>query len=153
MRLDIAKHVTLATPLEAVWAVIREPMTVAACLPNAQDFAPTGEPGRYTTTLVERIGPFTVRVALGVEVTEEAAEHRMVARIAGEDRGGQARVRGEVRAAVSAAAEGSVLEVTSDVEVLGRLASLGAVPIRRRGDQVFDGFVRALGARLEAPNG
>jgi carbon monoxide dehydrogenase subunit G len=50
-------------------------------------------------------------------------------------------------------ATGSSLSVTSDVEVLGRLASLGAVPIRRRGDQVFDGFVRALGALLEGGDG
>jgi carbon monoxide dehydrogenase subunit G len=77
----------------------------------------------------------------------------MVARIAGEDRAGQARVRGEVSASVRESDGGSVLDVASDVEVLGRLASLGAVPIRRRGDQVFDQFVRNLVSLLEEGRG
>jgi hypothetical protein len=153
LRLEIAKRVSLKTPVDAVWTVVREPSRVAACLPNVQEFAATSAPGHYTTILVERIGPFAVRVGLDVEVTEDPAGHRMVARIAGEDRGGQARVRGEVEAHVRPGDGGSVLEVSSDVEVLGRLASLGAVPIRRRGDQVFDQFVRSLGDLLEASDG
>jgi carbon monoxide dehydrogenase subunit G len=86
-------------------------------------------------------------------VTEDADARLMTARIAGEDRGGAARVRGEVKARAVPAGDGSVLDVTSDVEVLGRLASLGAVPIRRRGDQVFDRFVATFGSRLEAEGG
>jgi carbon monoxide dehydrogenase subunit G len=148
VRLDIAKAAHLGRPVDDVWAVLRQPAWVAACLPNVQDFAETSTPGRYETTLVERLGPFSVRVALTIDVTEEADDRRMTARIGGEDRGGQARVRGEVRAGVIADGDGSRLDVTSEVEVLGRLASLGAGPIRRRGDQVFDQFVRTFGERL-----
>jgi carbon monoxide dehydrogenase subunit G len=77
----------------------------------------------------------------------------MVAAVSGDDRGGQARVRGEVRATVQAVGDGSRLDVESAVEVLGRMASLGAVPMRRRGDQIFDAFVKTIGARLEAAHG
>jgi carbon monoxide dehydrogenase subunit G len=147
--LAITKTAALRTPVDAVWAVLRQPERVAACLPNVQEFAPASEPGRYTTTLVERLGPFSVRVALVIDVIEDSTERRMTARIAGEDQGGAARVRGEVRATVRAAEAGSVLDVASDVEVLGRLASLGAVPIRRRGDQVFERFITDLGTMLE----
>jgi carbon monoxide dehydrogenase subunit G len=72
----------------------------------------------------------------------------MIGRLRGEDRGGQARVRGHVSATVAPAGAGTRLDVSSEVEVLGRLASLGAVPIRRRGDQVFDQFVANLEALL-----
>jgi carbon monoxide dehydrogenase subunit G len=152
MLLHVDKAVVLRTAPDAVWAIVREPERVAACLPNAQDFQPTGEPGQYSTTLVEHLGPFSVRIGLAVEVTEDATNRVMVARIAGEDRGGQARVRGDVRASVRAEVDGTALAVTSDVEVLGRLAALGAVPIRRRGDQVFDQFIAALTVLLEGPS-
>ena len=133
--------------------MIRDPETVAGCLPNVRDFRATGEPGRYATQLVERLGPFSVQVALAIDVSEDAAARQMVARIAGDDKGGAARVRGDVRATVRPEGEGSVLEVASDVEVLGRMASLGAVPMRRRGDQVFEQFIRNIATLLEAPGG
>lgn len=153
MLLDIAKSVTLDAPADAVWAFVRDPVAVAGCLPNLQDFVPVGQPNRYSTTLVERLGPFQVRIALTIEVTEDAATRRMVAAVSGDDRGGQARVRGEVRATVHEADDGSRLDVESAVEVLGRMASLGAVPMRRRGDQIFDAFVKTIGARLGGADG
>lgn len=152
MLLAITKSVALPTTVEAVWDVVRDPVRVAGCLPNVTDFRPAEAPGRYTTVLVERLGPFSVRVALTVEVTEDAAARRMVATISGADKGGAARVRGDVRATVVPAGEGATLEVTSDVEVLGRMAALGAVPMRRRADQVFDQFVRDLASLMETPH-
>jgi carbon monoxide dehydrogenase subunit G len=156
MRLSITKSVELPVAIDAVWSVIRDPETVAAQLPNLRDFRPAEGRGTYETTLVERLGPFAVQVPLRIEVSEATAEHRMTATVAGDDRGGAARVRGEVRATATEGAGGasaSVLEVAGDVEVLGRLATLGAVPMRRRADQVFDQFVRNLATLLEGGHG
>ena len=153
MLLDISKSVTLAAPVEAVWAFVQDPAHVAGCLPNLHEFQASEQPNRYTTTLVERLGPFQVRIPLLIDVTVDADGRQIVAAVAGDDRGGQARVRGDVRATVRPAAEGAVLDVQSAVEVLGRMASLGAVPMRRRGDQIFDAFVRTIGERLEAEHG
>ena len=150
MRLTIDKTASLGVSADAAWEFLRDPVRVAACLPNVRSFAPVPDAdSRYATTLVERIGPFSVSVGLRIDVTEDAEAREMRADVSGEDRGGQARVRGTVRASIAADGDGSRLEVASDVEVLGRLASLGAVPIRRRGDQVFDEFVRTLAAKLE----
>jgi carbon monoxide dehydrogenase subunit G len=149
MLLAITKSVTLPTSVDQVWAVVRDPETVAGCLPNIKDFRPTDEPGRYATLLVERLGPFSVQVALTITVSEEPAEHRMVATIAGDDKGGAARVRGDVTATVRPDGDGATLEVASDVEVLGRMAALGAVPMRRRADQIFDQFVKNIATLLE----
>ena len=150
MLLAVAKSARLAASPDVVWQTIRDPERVAACLPNLRDFRPAGENGGYGTTLVERLGPFSVQVPLSIVVEEDAGARQMVARISGEDRGGAARVRGTVRAAVGGDGTGSVLEVAGDVEVLGRLASLGAVPMRRRADQVFEQFIVAIAAAVEA---
>ena len=150
MRLTIDKTASLAVGADAAWEFLRDPVRVAACLPNVRSFSAVPDAdNRYATTLVERIGPFSVSVGLRIDVTEDADAREMRADVSGEDRGGQARVRGTVRAAVVPEGDRSRLDVDSDVEVLGRLASLGAVPIRRRGDQVFDEFVRTLAAKLE----
>jgi carbon monoxide dehydrogenase subunit G len=153
MLLTITKSVTLPRSADEVWALLQQPVRVAGCLPDVKEFEPAAEPGRYTTLLVERLGPFAVQVALTIDVSEDAAARRMVATVSGEDRAGQARVRGDVTATVTPAGDGATLDVSSNVEVLGRMATLGAVPMRRRGDQVFDQFVRNIGALLEEGHG
>lgn len=145
MILSIAKSADLPVSPGDAWALVRDPVRVARCIASIEAFEPAAPPGRFEAVLVERLGPFSVRVPLTVAVTENAAARVMVAAVSGEDRAGQARVRGEVRATVLAGdGAASRLEVSSEMEVLGRLASLGAVPIRRRGDQVFEAFVVAL---------
>jgi len=153
MLLAITKSVTLPQSVDEVWALLQDPVRVAGCLPNVREFQPAATPGRYTTLLVERLGPFSVQVALTIDIAEDPAARRMVASVSGEDRAGQARVRGDVTATVGTAGEGSSLEVVSNVEVLGRMAALGAVPMRRRGDQVFEQFIRNIGALLEGRDG
>jgi carbon monoxide dehydrogenase subunit G len=153
MLLAITKSVSLPRSADEVWALLQQPVRVAGCLPNVREFEPAGEPGRYTTLLVEKLGPFAVQVALTIDVAEDPASRRMVATISGEDRAGQARVRGDVTATVTPAGDGSTLDVSSNVEVLGRMAALGAVPMRRRGDQVFEQFVRNIGTLLEGQHG
>ena len=154
MILDITKSVTLPVPVEQAWALLQDPPKVAACLPNVRDFRPAEGQGRWATLLVEKLGPFSVQVALTIEVSEDAATHRMSAKVAGDDKGGQARVRGDVIASVRPAGESaSTLDVASNVEVLGRLATLGAVPMKRRADQIFDLFVKNIGLALEGRHG
>ena len=159
MILDITKSVTLQVPVDRVWALLQDPPAVAACLPNVRDFRQVdGVPGKWATVLVEKLGPFSVQVALVIEVTEDAATHRITARVAGDDKGGAARVRGDLVAGVipagdSASADGATLNITSNVEVLGRLATLGAVPMKRRADQIFELFVKNIGLALEGQRG
>jgi carbon monoxide dehydrogenase subunit G len=153
--LDITKSVTLQVPVDRVWALLQDPPAVAACLPNVRDFRQVDAvPGKWATVLVEKLGPFAVQVALVIEVTEDAAAHRITARVAGDDKGGAARVRGDLVAGVVAAGDSAAtLDITSNVEVLGRLATLGAVPMKRRADQIFELFVKNIGQALEGQRG
>jgi carbon monoxide dehydrogenase subunit G len=144
MLLDIAKSVTLDQPVERTWEIIRDAPTVAGAIPNVRDFRNVDGAGTYEATIEDKLGPFKVEVPVTIEVGEDPVEHRMTAKIAGNDRRGQARVRGEVSAVVVEAGTGSRLELSASIEVLGRLAALGTVPMRRRADQIFDVFVRNL---------
>lgn len=154
MILDITKSVTLQVPADRVWALLQDPPAVAGCLPNVKDFRPAGDPGRWATLLVEKLGPFAVQVALTIEVSEDPATRRMTARVAGDDKGGAARVRGDLVASVVPVGEAAAtLDIASNVEVLGRLATLGAVPMKRRADQIFELFVKNIQQVLEGARG
>ena len=144
MLLEIDKSVSLAQSTEAVWDVVRDPVTVAGCIPNVRDFEAGTDPGMFTATIEDRLGPFRVEVPVSIKVGNDTDSHTMTADIAGNDKRGQARVRGEVAAVIIGEQDGARLELTSRIEVLGRLAALGAVPMRRRADQIFDVFVGNL---------
>jgi carbon monoxide dehydrogenase subunit G len=148
MLLEIKKSVELDQPVEQMWQIVRDPATVAGTIDNIRDFQPIDGEQRFSATVHDKLGPFKVEVPVVIDVTEDPAAHKMTARIAGNDKRGQARVRGEVTAVVVATATGSRLELESSIEVLGRLAALGAVPMRRRADQIFEVFVRNLSALL-----
>lgn len=153
MLLEIAKAVDLDQPVGQIWAMVRDPATVAGCVPNVRELTQLVEPNSFSATIEDKLGPFKVVVPVRIDVVEDSASHRMTARIAGNDNRGQARVRGEVTAIVVSADTGSRLELTSNFEVLGRLAALGAVPMRRRADQIFDLFVRNLSTLLGESTG
>jgi carbon monoxide dehydrogenase subunit G len=157
MLLTIEKSVTLRHPVAETWELVRDARRVSACVPGVSDLAETGEPGGYRATVSDRLGPFRLTVPVTVRVDEDPATHRIKARATGDDRGGHARVRGEMNVSVEEFNSGSQLVVSSSLEVLGRLASLGAIPMRRRADQIFDQFVRnveaALAGGTSAPTG
>jgi carbon monoxide dehydrogenase subunit G len=146
--LEINKAVVLDQPIESTWSIVRDPATLAGVIPSVSDFHPLeGGPG-FGATVEDKLGPFKIEVPVVIQVSEDAEAHRMKATIAGNDKRGQARVRGEVTATVGRDPAGSRLELTATIEVLGRLAALGAVPMRRRADQIFEVFVRDLSELL-----
>jgi carbon monoxide dehydrogenase subunit G len=145
--LEITKSVDLAQSPAKVWEVVRDPHIVAGCIPNVREFM-ENEPGRFGASIEDKLGPFKVEVPVTIAVSEDADRRRMTAEIAGADKRGQARVRGNVTATVDGVADTARLELRANIEVLGRLASLGAVPMRRRADQIFDVFVGNLGELL-----
>ena len=151
MLLEIDKSVTLDRPVERTWQIVRDPVTVAGTIDNVRDFQRIDGDERYSATVHDKLGPFKIEVPVIIEVSEDGDAHRMTARIAGNDKRGQARVRGEVTATVVPVEDGSRLELKSSIEVLGRLAALGAVPMRRRADQIFEVFVKNLSTLLGGP--
>ena len=56
-----------------------------------------------------------------------------------------------LEAAVDLIGNSTELVVIMHLDVLGKLASLGAAPMRRRADQIFDEFISCVSARLTGP--
>jgi len=148
MLLEITKTLALDRPPSEVWAFLLTPERVAACIPNVQDFRPASSADHFTAVIADRLGPFKLQVPVMIDISRDLEARQIHARIAGDDGAGQARVRGELTATLQGEGDRSGLVLASRVEVLGRMAALGAVPMRRRADQVFDVFAQNLRAAL-----
>jgi carbon monoxide dehydrogenase subunit G len=149
LRVELTNELTLSHPFERVWQTIADPNALAGCVPGLTEFRLRDDSKQYSGLLVERLGPFALRVALVVsEVVIDGEAGIARAAISGDDRGGKAKMHGWVEATCGREPDGTTVRLSAQVEVLGRLAKLGASPIRRRTDEVFREFARNLTAHL-----
>lgn len=150
MLLNIAEDLAFGTSPEAVWKLLRDTPRFAGLLPGVESVVPldhgTVDPATeaYSVTVGEKIGPFKIRLKLAVRVVEAVEPSRLKVAIQGSDGLGANRVTGSITVELRAAVSGSQAHFAASIEVLGKLASLGAVSIRRRTTESFAAFARNI---------
>src|SRR5207237_8648749 len=85
MFLQFHKEFEILAPREKVWRFIWDVDRFIACVPGCKD-AKTVEAGkRYSTTMVEKVGPFRVEFPTTIEVLETEELSRIKAQASGAD--------------------------------------------------------------------
>ena len=135
---------------EEVWAFLQDTRAVVQCLPGAELVDELGD-DRYEGLLHVAIGPLKMNYAGAVSVIERNAQDRRLTLDAnGRDKRGSGAVQAHVQMQVSGADTGSRIDVTSDLNLSGRIASLGR-GVRDVSNKMFTDFAGNLGARIQAP--
>ena len=107
----------------------------------------------------DKIGPFKVTLNLELRVIEASEPALLKASLKGADSHNLNRVSGTLQAALSSAdangvsaAGGTEMRFEASVEVLGKLATLGAIPMKRRTAQLFGEFARNIQGQFTREN-
>ena len=150
MLLDISKVASLAVPQADAWALLQDVSRLSACMPNVSDVQVLEPERRYSAVVSDRIGPFALSMPVRIDVTHVEPPRRITADLTGDDKRGQARVRGTLEATADAQDGSTQLRMGLRLEILGRLATLGAVPIRRRADEVLSEFLHNVSRSVSA---
>ncbi|MGH2450574.1 MAG: CoxG family protein [Candidatus Limnocylindria bacterium] len=144
---DFARTIHLSAQPDAVWGAILDVRRVASWLSIVRDVRDVDPPRRYSALLEDRLGPFAMRADLKLDVEVRGSRQlRVVA--AGEDRQVGSRIGATIDLAVEPASGGSDLAVTGRYEVVGRVATLGAPAIRKKGDHLLDEFFASAAKEL-----
>jgi len=139
-----------ATP-EDVWAFLQDTRAVVGCMPGAELVDDLGD-DRYEGLMRVAIGPLKMNYAGKASVVERNSDlHRMVIDASGRDKRGSGAVTAHVQLQVAAVDSGSRIDVVTDVDLSGRIASLGR-GIRDVSNGMFVEFADQLGSRIENPN-
>lgn len=152
MLLEVARSSEVrADPLVA-WSFVRDVARLSACIPNVSDLAAIELDHRFSAVVADQIGPFKLSVPVQIELQAIDQPHRITAELTGNDSRGQARIKGLLEARIESREPeiGSRIALSMRMEVLGKLASLGAAPMRRRADDIFSKFARCVEAQLGA---
>ena len=151
MLLKLSEELPLNASVVEVWKLLRDTPRLTGLLPGVESVQPLHEEGKesYSANVSERIGPFKITMNLQVSVTESVEPSLLQAAIKGADSMGLNRMTGSMQVALSAAPGGTQMHFEASIEVLGKLATLGAVPIRRRTTQVFAEFAKNIQGQFE----
>jgi hypothetical protein len=142
-------QVTVHVPRQSVWDFLWDVPRLTACVPGCETVQEIEPNTRYQAVVHDKVGPFTLRVPLAVEVLEATAPARLRARAQGRDAAVQSLVKVELMLAlVETSAQTTTLQVSADVTVLGKLGTLGHSVIVRRGEAIVAQFASALQAAL-----
>ena len=149
--MTVDREVTIAVPPQRVWDFLWDVPRLAACIPGAKDVHTVEEGKRYTAVVGEKVGPFRVSFPLQIDVLEVEAPTRLRARAGGRDASVDGIVKVELDVSLSPAGAGTTLRLVADINVLGKLGTLGHSVIVRKGTDIVDRFAATVRAQLEAP--
>jgi uncharacterized protein len=146
---DFAKTIRLDAGPDDVWDAVNDVRRVASWVSIVREVRDIDPPRRYAALLEDRLGPFAMRADLDLAVEREGRKMRVGA--SGEDRQVASRISATIELAVEPDGTGTSLGVTGRYEVTGKVATLGAGAIRKKGDKIlqefFDSVAKELGGR------
>ena len=147
MHEELSRTMVVSAPRSRVWPTLLDVQRVASWIPVVRDVRETG-PGRYAAVLQDKIGPFSMRADLSVSMSAEDPRVRVAA--SGEDRQVGSRISVTIDIALADEGAGTSVAVTGGYDITGRIATLGAGAIRKKGEHVLEEFFTNMTRDLSA---
>ncbi len=160
MQLSVTENLQLEAAAEEVWRLLRDTSRLAGLLPGVESVTLlTNAAGEaYAAKVAERVGPFKVTMNLEIQVTGMVERELLKASVKGGDSLGMNRVTGTIQVALQPADAGALnqavtmMHFEAAIEVLGKLATLGAPVVRRKTSDMFAEFARRIQGQFAKVN-
>jgi uncharacterized protein len=149
---EFAKTIRLDASPDAVWDAVNDVRRVASWVSIVREVRDVDPPRRYAALLEDRLGPFAMRADLDLNV-ERGDGRRMRVAASGEDRQVASRIAATIELAVESDGTGTSLGVTGRYEVTGKVATLGAGAIRKKGERILQEFFDSASKELGGHTG
>ena len=147
--MKLAGRIPVAAPPDAVWALMLDPLTLAACVPGVRDVRAVDE-RTFTGSITAAVGPMNGEFSFTSVITRAAFPDALEVTMQGVDSVTKSRLEAVVTASVAESSPGATeLAYAADVAVKGRLAILGEMVLRATATMMIGQVTRCLRARLE----
>src|SRR5919109_2033229 len=136
-------------PIERVWETVLDVERVAPTVPGAQVLERTGDDA-YKVAIRVKVGPMSMTYSGEVEITErDDAEHRAVMKARAKESRGQGTADADVTMVLAGRDGGTSATVTTDVQLSGKVATMGQGVLQDVSRRLVDTFAANLAAMLE----
>lgn len=143
--MDFQLETVIPRSTKDVWDVLTDIPRVAKCIPGAENIVEKERLSSYSAVLKQQLGPFRLNVPAEIVVTELVESKLLKANAEGRDKTTGTQIKMLLSVALeSDSPQSSRLVISSQMEVAGRLATLGYPVIKRKADENFNEFQRRL---------
>jgi uncharacterized protein len=136
-------------PIEEVWDALLDVERVAPTVPGAQVLEQTGEDA-YQVAIKVKVGPMSMTYRGEVEIVERDQDaHRAVMKARAKESRGQGTANADVTMVLSGENGRTAATVTTDVELSGKVATMGQGVLQDVSGRLVQTFAQNLAAMLE----
>jgi uncharacterized protein len=145
--MDLTHRFVVPAPLDTTWAVLTDAERIAPCFPGATISTVQGDD--FTGSVRVKLGPVVMLYSgSGTFVERDATQHRAVVQASGQDERGNGTAAVTLVAHLRPEADGTVVDVTSDLTITGKPAEFGRGVVQDVSDRLLDEFVGCILGQL-----
>lgn len=123
------------------WKVLTDVALLTSWVPIVHDTEEIAHLERYKAVLQDKVGPFSLRAGLVIDVEVPEPERIVKVHAEGEDRQVGSRIAVDATLSLEPGSEGGTrVAVQGRYQVTGRAASMGSGVIRKKADKILEGF-------------
>ena len=138
----------IAAPRERVWAFLTDPRQVTACAPDVQSVEVT-DPTHFRVVARTGVGPVKATFTMSVEFADLVAPERATVRARGQAPGSAVDMTNTLE--LEANGDRTTMRWSSDVNVSGMIASVGARFMQGAADKTTQQVFACVKQKLEGP--
>ncbi len=148
--MDLNHQFTVPASIEETWAAFNDLERVAPCFPGASLTSVEGDD--FTGACKVKLGPISLQyTGTGRFVQRDEAAHCAVIEAKGKDKRGNGTAAATVTAQLSEAADGTLVEVSTDLAITGKPAQFGRGVMQDVSDKLLGQFVECLRTKFGEP--
>lgn len=147
-REEFEHGLVVAAPPSSTWKTITDVPKLVRWVGVLEDAEVVEPLATYRAVLMDRLGLFSLRAELDIQVAEYDEPTWLRARAEGEDRQMGSRIAVEVELRLAESGDGTSLTIRGVYDVTGRIATLGSSTIRRKADEILEDFFGNLSQEL-----
>ena len=142
-------NLSIARPVEKVWEFLWDIEKLTSCIPGCESVKTIKDREKYELTVKDSVGPITVHFELLAEVKKLEPLKRIEIAMEGKDfkAGG---VRQTMTLVLTAKGSDSEIDFETDVNVFGRLGTLGYPFVKKKAESVINEFSENVKSAIEA---
>jgi carbon monoxide dehydrogenase subunit G len=144
---------TMKAPIQKVWDFLLAPGTLVSCIPGAEKMEPVDDK-TWEGVVKQKVGPIGVKLNFTQSLTELDPPNHIKAVGLGSAAGGAGTFTQETIVDMKEIAGGEVeIAYSSNVSMVGRLATFGERIMRAKVNKVGEQFIQNLQKKLESELG
>ena len=141
---------TLKAPIQEVWDFLLKPETLASCIPGAEKMEAIDDK-TYESVVKQKVGPISVKFKFTTKITEVDPPRHLKAVGRGADIAKAGTFSQETTVDLTEISKDEVeVSYTSNVSLVGRLATFGERIMRAKAKSVGEEFTRNLQEKLKS---